>query len=414
MSTNCEQYMDCESKGTCPQIQTDAASLKKLQQLSICVEKFDANPQKSSKAISGSKFQQAAFLLGTLWEPTDTINISFFPPPPGYPGEQPQWDGGEIIPNPNLSIGVTAAPMSMNACSTDGDCMNSMGGSFLCVQGNCVEDLSPKWYSRTTTLSSAGETLTPEEEEFERKVRSMDPISAIKLVIMEKIQPIVGVKFVFVEDGGDIRIGLNNQDGCWSLVGTQCRTAPSNERTMNFGWLDVATIIHEFGHALGMIHEHQNPFGSGIDWNVLKVFAWANATQGWDMFTTCENIIKKYQITSVNGSEYDPKSIMLYSFPGELTNNNVGTLRNIKLSAMDKEWLGRMYPPNGSERVIQTPSQPNTVAAAGNDVTPVTSAPASGSNNPVIVIAIVVSVVLFIFLIAFLAHKFFINKVKSP
>jgi hypothetical protein len=25
-------------------------------------------------------------------------------------------------------------------------------------------------------------------------------------------------------------------------------------------------VIHEFGHALGLIHEHQNPSG-GIQWN---------------------------------------------------------------------------------------------------------------------------------------------------
>jgi len=40
-----------------------------------------------------------------------------------------------------------------------------------------------------------------------------------------------------------------------------------HEPTMNYGWLKDDTddveyrrvVIHEFGHALGAIHEHQNP-----------------------------------------------------------------------------------------------------------------------------------------------------------
>lgn len=39
---------------------------------------------------------------------------------------------------------------------------------------------------------------------------------------------------------------------------------------MNFGWVDVPTVIHEMGHMLGMIHEHQNPKGQNIDWNDKK------------------------------------------------------------------------------------------------------------------------------------------------
>ncbi|HEY1067806.1 MAG TPA: M43 family zinc metalloprotease, partial [Pirellulales bacterium] len=43
---------------------------------------------------------------------------------------------------------------------------------------------------------------------------------------------------------------------------------------MNFGWLREdskdeevrSVVLHEFGHALGLIHEHQNPC-SQIKWN---------------------------------------------------------------------------------------------------------------------------------------------------
>ena len=44
---------------------------------------------------------------------------------------------------------------------------------------------------------------------------------------------------------------------------------------MNYGWLTPESaqdevrrvVLHEFGHALGLIHEHQNPKGGGIEWN---------------------------------------------------------------------------------------------------------------------------------------------------
>lgn len=378
---NCRQYYNCEQANNCPGGMTGSTQnlskkdIKQLQQIPVCVEKLDANPQRATKALSGSKYQQAAFLMSTLWEVTDTIKISFMPNPPGYPGQQPQWEGGlSQTTAVDASIGVTATPMiaesfgdlyggdSTTACSTNGDCTASMGDNYTCINGSCMQDLMPKWYTKAIVLSNTVETLTPEEEDLEKKVREMDPKEAIKYIVQNKLQPLVGLKFVFVEDGGDIRINLDNRDGSWSLVGIQCRTATSNEPTMNFGWLDVATVIHEFCHALGMIHEHQNPQGKGIDWNTQRVFQWANSTQGWDMYTTCANIIKKYQLDTINGSQYDSKSIMLYSFPGELTNNNVGTTRNIKLSDLDKEWLSRMYPPDGKPRTITTGA-----AAAGTN-----------------------------------------------
>jgi hypothetical protein len=62
-----------------------------------------------------------------------------------------------------------------------------------------------------------------------------------------------------------IRIAFQPGDGSWSYLGTVCQTIPEPQPTMNYGWLtpkssddDVRSVVlHEFGHAIGLIHEHQ-------------------------------------------------------------------------------------------------------------------------------------------------------------
>lgn len=329
------------------------AQIKQLQQLAVCVEKFESKPVTAENAKAASKYQQAAFLLSTLWGVRDTIKISFMGPlPDNYPGEQPQWEGAAIVPATPRKPDP-AGEQNVQACTKLDDC-KSVGLEYVCSAGKCTLDLMPLWYTRDQVNMNMkpGTVIPPEDIDLEKRVRAMDPIEAIQTVVRERIQPLVGLKLEFVEADGDIRIALDNRKGAWSMVGTQSKQVPANEPTMNFGWLDVATIIHEFCHALGMIHEHQNPFGQGIDWNLKNVFAWANSTQGWDMYTTCENITKRYGMDIVNGSDYDPESIMLYSYPAFLTNNKQATYRNVVLSEQDKKWLSSIYPQEGKDRTF--------------------------------------------------------------
>jgi serralysin len=85
----------------------------------------------------------------------------------------------------------------------------------------------------------------------------------------------------------DIRIGFkwNGDTGSWSYLGndavelTKDGTIPKDEPTMNYGWLELDSpdkeysrvVLHEFGHALGAIHEHQNPVAN-IPWDKPKVY----------------------------------------------------------------------------------------------------------------------------------------------
>jgi len=147
----------------------------------------------------------------------------------------------------------------------------------------------------------------------------------------------------------EIRIAFDTSDGAWSYIGTDCRSIPLNQATMNLGFLDGGTTAHEFGHAIGLAHEHQNPRG-GIQWNEQVVIQeLAKSPNFWDEQTARHNVIEKYRVDQIKGTEFDPDSIMLYFFPASWTLNGISTKSNDILSAMDKQFIAgaQMYPKTG-------------------------------------------------------------------
>jgi hypothetical protein len=161
---------------------------------------------------------------------------------------------------------------------------------------------------------------------------------------------VANLKFDFNDAlNAEIRIAFDRNDGAWSYVGTDCRGIPLNEPTMNLGFLDGGTAGHEFGHAIGLAHEHQNPAG-GIQWNEdVVIREAAKSPNFWDEATTRHNILRKYSAAQVNGTAFDPDSIMLYFFPASWTLNGIGTKANEVLSAMDRAFVAgaKMYPKAG-------------------------------------------------------------------
>ena len=64
---------------------------------------------------------------------------------------------------------------------------------------------------------------------------------------------VANIKFEFDNSlNSEIRIAFDPNDGAWSYIGVDCRGIPSNQPTMNLGFLDGGTAAHEFGHALGL------------------------------------------------------------------------------------------------------------------------------------------------------------------
>lgn len=164
------------------------------------------------------------------------------------------------------------------------------------------------------------------------------------------------VKFKFVKSSdADIRISFQADPGSWSALGTDALVRsffPTHLPTMNYGWLEDDTddkeyervVVHEFGHALGAIHEHQTP-STGLNWNTAEVYReFSGPPNFWSKEDIDHNVLQRYSHTQVNATAYDPKSIMLYSFPGSLFTDGKGTDQNDHLSAADKEFIASVYP----------------------------------------------------------------------
>lgn len=165
------------------------------------------------------------------------------------------------------------------------------------------------------------------------------------------------VKFSFIDDGpAEIRIAFNDNDGSWSAVGRDAlnsRYFPTHGPTMNFGWVtddsdeasDRAVILHEFGHALGCLHEHQSPTFSR-NWNRTAVLAYFQGPPNyWTQSEIESNVLDKYSSTGVRATVYDKASIMLYSFSADLfTDGGGATNENTVLSPKDEAMIEKMYP----------------------------------------------------------------------
>ncbi|MCP4316008.1 MAG: peptidase [Hyphomicrobiales bacterium] len=153
--------------------------------------------------------------------------------------------------------------------------------------------------------------------------------------------------FEFTDDPrAEIRVSFDENDGAWSYVGTDNSDIPLHAATLNLGWLDQGVILHEFGHMIGLSHEHQNDEG-GIIWNEAKVIEDLSGRPNfWDEATIRRNVLNKYRADQVHGTEFDPNSVMLYAFPDSWTQNTGATSENHDMSDMDKAFVASevMYP----------------------------------------------------------------------
>lgn len=174
----------------------------------------------------------------------------------------------------------------------------------------------------------------------------------------------VNVNFEFVPSSApaDIKIIVGNEGatGNWSYCGIQCKDVAQNTPTMSIGdlswngtetWLR-STVIHEFGHALGMIHEHKSPNCDKTNWNKEAIISRYINQQGWTRDYVIQQIFNNDDPYYLDLSPYDRNSVMHYSFSA-LEMGTPTEIYNTELSVTDKSYMSSRYPLGNTESIFR-------------------------------------------------------------
>lgn len=225
--------------------------------------------------------------------------------------------------------GTAASPLALNDQDADPDTVVSKLGALLKAK---------KW--------AKGRVL---------KVHFLGGTAGMRMKVQQfagQWSQFANIKFQFGATAAqsDVRIAFANA-GHWSYLGTDVLLIAKDKPTMNLQLNDGSAltewsrvVIHEFGHTLGLIHEHQHP-GVTIPWDKPKVYAYYLQTQGWDQAMVDNNLFKTYERSWLQYGAYDRKSIMHYPIAAALlTNPKYAIGWNTVLSTMDKLFIKAAYP----------------------------------------------------------------------
>ncbi|MEM7246111.1 MAG: hypothetical protein AAF533_12260 [Acidobacteriota bacterium] len=166
--------------------------------------------------------------------------------------------------------------------------------------------------------------------------------------------PHVDLELVIVDDvaEADIRITFERDDdygSFWSYLGASALLAPSEDATLGLAWGSTELAerwyarraLHELGHALGAVHEHQSP-AAHIPWDRPAVYRHYERL-GWTKEQVDRNVLSTWPAEGTDYSAFDPTSIMMYPISGDLTDDHFETGWHFALSDLDRQRMQETY-----------------------------------------------------------------------
>ena len=161
------------------------------------------------------------------------------------------------------------------------------------------------------------------------------------------------VQFVTGNTDPQVRISrVGGKDGgYWSYVGTEIVHIPKDEATMNLEAFTMDTpesefhrvVRHETGHTRGFPHEHmRRALVEKIDRK--KAIDYFKRMDGWDEQETIDQVLTPIEEAVIRGTVADPKSIMCYQIPGEITKDGKPIVGGLDIDQSDYAFASQIYP----------------------------------------------------------------------
>jgi hypothetical protein len=154
----------------------------------------------------------------------------------------------------------------------------------------------------------------------------------------------------------DIRVSFSVKKQFYSVLAKQSLSGkPSLSMSLGFNGGEVPAefrrlILHEFGHAIGLQHEHMNPEG-GIEWDENRAVSYL-ASRLPHLANNREALLAQLRLIDAKTdmwmkTAFDIKSVMRYTFPKDIFRkgwDEAFDVENTDLSDGDKAIARQLYP----------------------------------------------------------------------